>query len=66
MFGAFIGGLAGFSGAISSAAGYHFGTTFLAVVSGYAVLLMAYVGSRRIAQKLRVARARQSSEATFR
>jgi len=63
MFGAFLAGLAGFAWAISCTAGYHFGTTLIAVFSVYAAILLAYACWRRIVQRLRVARARKASEA---
>jgi len=62
MFGVFLAGLAGFAWAVSRTSGYHFGATFLTVVAVYALVLLTYACSRRIAQSLRVARAQSSSD----
>jgi hypothetical protein len=62
MFGSFLAGLAGFAWAASRMSGYPFGATFLAVVAVYALVLLTYACSRRIAQRLRGARAQRSSD----
>lgn len=62
----FLAGLAGFAWAISWVAGGRFWTTFGGVVAAYIVLLTTYVCWRRVAQKIRLVRARRFSQTNAR